>query len=125
MFPEPTELLLFGRINLDPKIEIKYIRTENQLADMSTKGNFTRDEWNHLLSLFNISHFISTSCSEVMPKRKQKNSGDERVTTKSEPMMNEFGFAMQRQDSRQAIFCCIRTSGEDQKRKSKSYEFVN
>ena len=35
-----------------PKIQIKYIDTENQLADILTKGNFTRDEWNHLLSLF-------------------------------------------------------------------------
>ena len=40
---------LFDRINLDPKIQIKYIDTKNQLADMLTKGNFTRDEWNHLL----------------------------------------------------------------------------
>ena len=48
---------LFDRINLDPKIEIKYIDTKNQLADILTKGNFTRDEWNHLLTLFNISHF--------------------------------------------------------------------
>ena len=46
---------LFDRINLDPKIQIKYIDTKNQLADMLTKGNFTRDEWNHLLCLFNIS----------------------------------------------------------------------
>ena len=43
---------LFDRINLDPKIQIKYIDTKNQLADMLTKGNFTRDEWNHLLCLF-------------------------------------------------------------------------
>ena len=50
---------LFDRINLDPKIQIKYIDTKNQLADMLTKGNFTRDEWNHLLCLFNISHFSS------------------------------------------------------------------
>ena len=53
MFPEPTELLLIGwlfdRINLDPEIQIKYIDTKNQLADTLTKGNFTRDEWNHLL----------------------------------------------------------------------------
>ena len=48
---------LFDRINLDPKIQIKYIDTKNQLADILTKGNFTRDEWNHLLCLFNISHF--------------------------------------------------------------------
>ena len=42
---------LFDRINLDPKIQIKYIDTKNQLADILTKGNFTRDEWNHLLHL--------------------------------------------------------------------------
>ena len=35
---------LFDRINLDPKIQIKYIDTKNQLADIETKGNFTRDE---------------------------------------------------------------------------------
>ena len=43
---------LFDRINCDPKIQIKYIDTKNQLSDMLTKGNFTRDEWNHLLCLF-------------------------------------------------------------------------
>ena len=31
---------LFDRINLDPKIQIKYIDTKNQLADMLTKGKF-------------------------------------------------------------------------------------
>ena len=55
---------------------------------MLTKGNFTRDERNHLLCLFNISHFSSTDCSEVMLKRTQKDSGEERVTAKSKPMMN-------------------------------------
>ena len=39
---------LFDRVNLDPKIQIKYIDTKNQLADILIKGNFTRDEWNHL-----------------------------------------------------------------------------
>ena len=53
-----------------------------------TKGNFTRDEWNHLLCLFNISHFSSTVCSDVVSKRKQKESGEERVTAKSRPMMS-------------------------------------
>ena len=51
---------LFDRIDLDPKIQIMYIDTKNQLADILIKGNFTRDEWNHLLCLFNISHFSST-----------------------------------------------------------------
>ena len=31
---------LFDRINLDPKIQIKYIDTKNQLADILTKGKF-------------------------------------------------------------------------------------
>ena len=67
---------LFDRINLDSKIQIKYIDTKNQLADILTKGNFTRDEWNHLLCLFNISHFSSTKCSEVMSKRSQEDALD-------------------------------------------------
>ena len=79
---------LFHRINLDPKIQIKYIDTKNQFAGILTKGNFTRDEWNHLLSLFNISHFSSTVCSEAMSKRLQQDSGEERVTAKSRPMMS-------------------------------------
>ena len=79
---------LFDRINLDPKIQIKYIDTKNQLADILTKGNFTRDEWNHLLSLFNIGQFSSTICSATMAKRIQQESGEERVAAKSRPMMN-------------------------------------
>ena len=79
---------LFDQINLDPKIQIKYIDTKNQLADFLTKGNFTRDEWNCLLCLFNISHFSPTVCSEAMTKRVQQDSGEERVTVKSRPMMS-------------------------------------
>ena len=81
---------LFDRINLDPKIQIKYIDidTKNQLADILTKANFTPDDWNHLLCLFNISHFSSTNCLDVMSKRTQKDSGEKRVPAKSKPMMN-------------------------------------
>ena len=79
---------LVDRINLDPKIQIKYIDTKNQLADILTKRNFTRDEWNHLLCLFNISHFSSIVCSDAMAKRLQQDSGEERVTAKSRPMMS-------------------------------------
>ena len=78
---------LFDRINLDLKIQIKYIDTKNQLADILTKGNFTRDEWNHLLTLFNINHFSSTACTAAMANRAQQGSGEERVTAKSRPMM--------------------------------------
>ena len=79
---------LFDRINFDSKIQIKYIDTKNQLADILTKGSFTRDEWNHLLCLFNISHFSPTVCSAAVAKRSQQDSGEERVTAKSKPMMN-------------------------------------
>ena len=79
---------LFDRINLDSKIQVKYIDTKNQLADILTKGNFTRDEWKHLLNLFNICHFSSTACTAAMAKRAQQESGEERVTAKSRPVMN-------------------------------------
>ena len=79
---------LFDRINLDTKIQIKYIDTKNQLADILIKGNFTRDEWNHLLTLFTINHFSTTACIAAMAKRAQQGSGEERATAKSRPMMN-------------------------------------
>ena len=53
---------LFDRIKLELKIQIKYVDTKNQLADMVTKGSFTRDEWNRLLRLFNIMNFSMFSC---------------------------------------------------------------
>ena len=84
---------LFDRIFSDSKIQIKYIHTKNQLADILTKGNFTRDEWNHLLSLFNISHFSSINRSEVMSKRTQEDAGEERVTWKARPMMSLIAIA--------------------------------
>ena len=44
--------LLFDRINLDPKVQIKYVDSRKQLADTPTKGMFTGDEWHNLLHLF-------------------------------------------------------------------------
>ena len=40
------------------------------------------------LCLFNIRHFSSTVCAEAMAKRLQQDSGVERVTAKSRPMMS-------------------------------------
>ena len=94
---------LFDRINLDPKIQIKYIDSKNQLTDMLTKGNFTRDDWNHLLCLFNISHFSSTDCSEVMSKKNAKRFRWRKSHSKIEAE-DEFGLAMQRKDSWCATF---------------------
>ena len=79
---------LFDRINLDPKIQIKYIDNKNHLANILTKGNFTSDEWNHLLCVFNISNFSSANYLEVMSKRTQEDADEERVTAKSKPIMN-------------------------------------
>ena len=69
---------LFDKINLDPKIQIKHVDTKNQLADLLTKGSFTRDEWSNLLRLFNImnfsmfthSHFRSKEKAYTMSKKK-------------------------------------------------------
>ena len=36
---------VFDRINVDSKIQIRFIDTEHPIADMLTKGNFTRDGW--------------------------------------------------------------------------------
>ena len=85
---------LFDRINLDSEIQIRYIDTKNQLADMLTEGNFTRDEWNNLLYLFNISHFSPlccsqnfslTSCTKTMANRMQEQEGENRIVAKSKP----------------------------------------
>ena len=96
MFFGPTVALddwLFDRINLDPKIQIRYIDTKHQLADMLTKGSFTRDEWNNLLHLFNINHFSSLCCAKnfsliscsTMAKRIRNQKEEERVVSKSRP----------------------------------------
>ena len=83
---------LFDRINLDSKIQNRYIDTKHQLTDSLTKGNFTRDEWDNLLHLFNISHFSSTCCSlnfsltscpEKIAKRMWEQKGEERSVAKS------------------------------------------
>ena len=46
MCPEPTDLRLIGSLiesTVDPQIQIKYVDTKNQLADILTKGSFTRE----------------------------------------------------------------------------------
>ena len=87
---------LFDRINLDLKIRIRYVNSKNQLADISTKRHFTRDEWNNLLCLFNIRLFSSQSCAAFIPenrseglaKRQQGGDHDERVVAESKPVRN-------------------------------------
>ena len=89
MFHGPTELLWIGCL-----IQIRYIDTKHQLADMLTKGNFTRDEWNNILHLLNTSHFSClccaknfrlTSCIKTTTKEIQNQKEEERVVSKSRP----------------------------------------
>ena len=89
---------LFDRINLDPQIQIKYIDTINQLADILTKGNSTRDEWNHLLCLFNICHLSSINSVKAMSKRTQEDAGEEKSHSKIKAS-DEFGIMIQREGS--------------------------
>ena len=94
---------LFDRINLEPKLQIKYVDTKNQLADVLTKESFSRDERNRLLRLFNIMNFSMLSCSHFSnflsdPFRKQSDMskrGEEATSDEGSPMVkpnaNEFG----------------------------------
>ena len=108
---------LFDRINLDPKIQIKYIDTKNQLADVLTKGNFTRDEWNHLLCLFNISHCSSTVCSETMGEmistRFRRRASHSKIATYDESYC---------QDAVVRVVLNFSKPGEETLRKSRSME---
>ena len=75
-------------VRINVKLILHVTRFTNKLADILTKGNLTRDKWNHLLCLSNIRHFSSTNCSEVISKWTQNDSGEKRVTAKSKSMMN-------------------------------------
>ena len=87
MFPEPTELLLMGG-------SIESIQNPNQIyIDTNSQTCLPRKNLHVtsgiiFLCLFDISHFSCADCSEGMAKRTRKDSGDERVTAKSRPMMN-------------------------------------
>ena len=61
---------LLGGIKMDPKIQIKYVDSKNQLADSLTEGNLKRDEWSHLLRLFNIMNFSMFSSSHFLSIKK-------------------------------------------------------
>ena len=108
---------LFDRINLDTKIQIKYIDTKDQLADILTKGNFTRDEWNHLLCLFNISDFSSTVCSEAMAKT--ITTRFRRRTSHSEIATNDELYC---KGALEHIILDVRKPGEEKLWKSKSLD---
>ena len=79
---------LFDRINLDPKIQIKQVDTKNPLADILTKGNFTRDEWNPLLRLFNIMNLSMFFLQPFQFNLKSKNHVEEADARKKKQETN-------------------------------------
>ena len=95
--PQICSWLVVWQNESDPKVQVKCVDTKHQLADILTKGNFTRDEWNSLLHLFNISHFslfaalrISTWPAARKRWRKGcKNRKEEKgIVAKSKPTLN-------------------------------------
>ena len=68
--------------------ECKRKRTQQPSSTQRRSRGFVDLSQNGLLCLFNIRHFSSTNCSEVMSKRTPKDAGEERVTAKSKPMIN-------------------------------------
>ena len=111
----------FDRMNPDSNIQIWYTDTKHQLADNLTKGNFTRDEWNNLLHLLNISHFSSTCCAEnsslvsspkTMAKRMQEQKGEERSVAKSKIYSDELVFSCSDKFLIREKSDCIQKSGD-------------
>ena len=70
------------------------LNTQNQLTDILTKGSFSRDEWDHLLRLFNTMSFSTFSCSyfsiflsDPMGKQSAKTKrGQETTSSEGSPM---------------------------------------
>ena len=79
---------LLDRIKLDPKIQIRYVESKNQLAGNLTQGHFTRDEWDHLLCWFNSSLFSALKAAlKSAPWRRDRRKV---ITTKgSSPNRNQ------------------------------------
>ena len=102
MCPEPTELLLIGCSTgsvWNPKSKSVMLTPKNQLADMLTKGSFTRIERNHFILFFNImnvscghfSNFLSDPIRKqnAMLKRGQEATSREgSQTAKPKPMIS-------------------------------------
>ena len=92
---------LFDRINVDPKIQIKHIDTKNQLADILTKGNFTRDEWNHLL----VCSTSAISVPSVVLKRCRKEH--KKMQVKKESQQNQSRWWIWSHDTAWRIRTCL------------------
>ena len=113
----------FDRINLDPKIHIKFVDTKNQLADMLTKGKF--HTWWKEPSLVYVQHqpfqFHQLSWSDVEKNARRCRWRKSHSKIEAD---DDFGLAMQREGSRRACFYCIRKPVENHIWKSVTSELV-
>ena len=106
---ELTELLLIGffdRINLDPKIQIKYVDTKNKLADILIKGNFSRNERNHFLYLFNIMCFRHVLVAIWKVFSLKSESALWLVPCRNEDKTQPRVMGLQRQKPELPVWCC-------------------
>ena len=92
---------LFGRINLDSKIQIEYIDTKNQLADILTKGNFTRDEW----IIFCVCSTSAISAPSTASKRCRQEH--KKIQVKKESQQNRSRWWISSHDTAWGIRTCF------------------
>ena len=127
MYPEPSELRLIGYLTESTwtqRSKSNTLTTITQLADMLTKGNFTRDEWNHLLHLFDNSNFSSASGPQTMSKRMQQGTWEERIVeveADAEPCFEDCDKLFYSADPNQ-MFECIKSRGDTQSSQSARLE---
>ena len=109
---------LFDRINFGPQDPNQIHWHQKPTRRHTDNGKFHTWWVEHLLCLFNISHFSSTACLEVMSKRTQEVAGEERVTA------NSSRWWIWSRDTKRACLDCIRKPGENQIWKSNTSELV-
>ena len=108
---------LFDRINLDPKIQIKNIDTKNQLADILTKGNFTREEWQSSVVFVQYQPFqfysLFWSDGRKITTRFRRRASHSEIATNDEPYCK---------GALEHIILDVRKPGKENLWKSKSFE---
>ena len=83
---------LFDRINLDPKIQTKYVDTKNQLADMFTEGNsrthlFRLSVQHHeFLDVFLLPFSFNKKPNTMSKRAQEGRTEEEHVVAKSRPV---------------------------------------
>ena len=108
-------------MNLHPKIKNQICRHQNQLADLSTKGSVTRDEWNNLIGSLKKHEFPNVFLQPFFFEEKQKHHVDESLAKRAsrracgiETEVGMFGFKklIERKANLFFTFGCFTRPGE-------------